>query len=319
MKSRIVFLVLGVCVSALSFGAAPPGKTQSGFDRLKTLIGTWKGRDSQGSSVSASFRLIAEETSIMETLVRGDAGETIIRVFYPDNGALMLTQYGTRGNQPRMRIDAKKSGESTLVFAMQDVTNGTGESGVQIRDLVIDMHDRATLTESWTVRSSGTDAVETASLERSSLDASGAGLERMKSLLGSWKGKDARGNSVNVTYTMAADSTAVIESLDIGGSKENMVTVYTLSGGNTVLTHYCSMGNQPRMKLDGSKSSESTLVYAYVDATNVKSDRDPRMHDLTIRFKDGNHFSQEWSLRIEGKNTTAVYEFERVAEPSTGW
>jgi DICT domain-containing protein len=81
------------------------------------------------------------------------------------------------------------------------------------------------------------------------------------------------------------------------------------------------MGNQPRMKLDGSKSSENTIVYAYVDATNVKSDRDPRMHDLTLTFKDRDHFSQEWTLRIEGKNNTTVYEFERVKGPeqSQGW
>ena len=143
--------------------------------------------------------------------------------------------------------------------------------------------------------------METAALERSMLDNAGAGLEKMKNLLGSWKGKDGHGNEVDVTYTVVADGTALMESLDIGPSKENMVTLYTLSGGNTVLTHYCSMGNQPRMKLDGSKSDEKTLAFVYVDATNVKSDRDPRMHDLTIRFKDRDHFSQEWTLGSKGK------------------
>ncbi|HEX7571556.1 MAG TPA: hypothetical protein VF514_00580 [Bacteroidota bacterium] len=163
--------------------------------------------------------------------------------------------------------------------------------------------------------------METASLERSSLNNAGAGLEKMKSLLGSWKGRDAPGKSVDVTYTYVADSTAIMESLDIGATKENMVTVYTLDNGRTVLTHYCSMGNQPRMKLDGSKSSENMLVYGYVDATNVKSERDAKMHDLRLTFKDKDYFSQEWTLRIEGKDNSTVYEFERVkgAKEPSGW
>ena len=320
--TRTLIFSLALCLwCTLTALASPPGKTGSGFDRLRSFLGTWKGRDSQGNAVSSSFRMIADETAMMETLVRGDPGETIVRVYYVDNGTIMLTQYGTRGNQPRMKIDRQKSTETTYVFSLQDVTNTAGGGGTSFRDFVVDQKVRSLLTESWTVRNHGKDSVETAALERTSLDAGGAGLEKMKSLLGSWKGKDAHGNSVDVTYSLVADSSAIMESLDIGGSRENMVTVYSLNGGNTVLTHYCSMGNQPRMKLDGSKSSENTIVYAYVDATNVKSDRDPRMHDLTLTFKDRDHFSQEWTLRIEGKNNTTVYEFERVKGPeqSQGW
>jgi hypothetical protein len=103
-----------------------------------------------------------------------------------------------------------------------------------------------------------------------------SGFDRLKDLLGTWKGKDAHGNSVDVTYTCVADSTAIMESLDIGASRENMVTVYTLSSGNTL---------------------------------------------LTLTFKDKDHFSQEWILRIEWKDNSTVYEFERVkpAEQSSGW
>jgi hypothetical protein len=321
MKRRFVLPIL-TCVSViLAMGATPPGKTNGGFDRLKGFLGTWKGRDSQGNNVTATYGFIADETAIMETLVRGDQLETIVRVFYVDNGTLMLTQYGTRGDQPRLKIDRQKSTDDTFVFSLQDVTNTAGGHDVQIRDLILSQREKSLLTESWTVRRRGVDSVETASLERSFLDNAGAGLERMKSLLGSWRGKDSHGKTVEVTYTLVADSTAIMESLDIGATRENMVTVYTLDNGNTVLTHYCSMGNQPRMKLDGSKSSEKTLVYRYVDATNVKSERDPKMHDLTLTFKDRDHFSQEWFLRIEGKDNSTVYEFERVkpAEPSPGW
>ncbi len=322
MKRPYVILLLTALAVTVRAGELPPGKTPTAFERLKGFLGVWRGRDSGGNAASAAFRLVADGTSIMETLIRGDAGETIVRVYYVDNGTLMLTQYGTRGSQPRMKIDAKKSDERTLAFALQDVTDPSGGEGApRIRDLILDRRDRTSLAESWTVQSNGADSVETAVLERASMDNGGAALEKMKTLIGAWKGKDAHGNRVDVTYTLVADGTAVMESLDVGPSGENMVTLYTLSGGNTVLTHYCSMGNQPRMKLDGSKSDENTLVYVYVDATNVKSDSDPRMHDLTLRFRDRDHFSQEWTLRIEGKNTGTVYEFERVKteDRSPGW
>jgi len=318
MRRTLLFMCL---ISAAAVAtAAPPAK--SAFEKLRALLGVWKGHDSQGSGVTATFRLIGDETALMESLVRGEAGESIIRVYYVDNGTLMLTQYGTRGNQPRMRIDAARSGESAVVFRLLDVTNAAGGEGTRILDLILSPSGKSLLTESWTVRSQGMDSVETAVLARTSLGEGGAAIERMKSLLGTWKGKDQHGNRVDVTYAMVADSTAMMESLDVGGTKESMVTVYTLDGGNTVLTHYCSMGNQPRMRLDASESSDDALVFRYVDATNVKSERDPRMHDLTLRFRDRNHFSQEWFLRIEGKSTSAVYEFDRVMPPqeqSSSW
>ena len=124
-----------------------------------------------------------------------------------------------------------------------------------------------------------------------------------------------------MTYTLIADGSAIMESLFVGATQENMVTVYSISNGNTVLTHYCSMGNQPRMKLNGSKSTEAKLVFSYIDATNVKSDRAPRMHDLTLILSDKDHFSQEWTLKADRASTVASYAFERVrtsAEPS-GW
>ena len=152
MKYILAVLLLMCGSVIIGGGAVPPGKTSSGFDRLKGLLGTWKGRDSGGNEMTSTFKIVADETSIMETIVRGDGNETIVRVYYVDNGVLMLTQYGTRGNQPRMRIDPKKSGEKTFAFMMLDVTDPAGENAVQIRDLILEQRDRSSLAESWTVR-----------------------------------------------------------------------------------------------------------------------------------------------------------------------
>jgi hypothetical protein len=67
-----------------------------------------------------------------------------------------------------MRIDRQKSNDKTFVFSLQDVTNTGAEHSVQIRDLVLTQRDKSHLLESWTVRNSGADSVDTAVMEQSS-------------------------------------------------------------------------------------------------------------------------------------------------------
>ena len=69
------------CTSVfLSSGAFIPGKTPSGFDRLKDLLGTWEGRDSHGNGVAATYRLTANETAIMDSLDIGASRDNMVTV-----------------------------------------------------------------------------------------------------------------------------------------------------------------------------------------------------------------------------------------------
>lgn len=143
-------------------------------------------------------------------------------------------------------------------------------------------------------------------------DNSSTGLDRMKSLIGTWKGTDPKGNAVTVSYKFVSEDNTIMETLSMGDHKENMVTMYHLDNGNTMMTHYCSMGNQPRMKLNKSKSTTDKLSFTFYDATNLKSKKDPHMHNLKLLFKDKDHFSQEWTMAGGGKEQKSVFNFERT-------
>jgi hypothetical protein len=137
-------------------------------------------------------------------------------------------------------------------------------------------------------------------------------LDRMKTLAGSWKGVDPEGKPINVSYKLVSEGTAVMEALGPVSHAESMVTMYHLDHGKLMLTHYCSMGNQPRLQLDRGKSSDSTFVFTFLDATNMKSLDEAHIHGLTIIFRDKRHFAQEWISRENGKERSETFTYERV-------
>lgn len=139
-----------------------------------------------------------------------------------------------------------------------------------------------------------------------------AHLETLKSLVGNWKGTDKDGNPVSISYKLVSDGKALMETLGMGELKENMVTIYHLDGDQLMLTHYCSMGNQPRMRAQTTKD-EKTLAFSFVDATNLSSPNDAHMRKVVFVFQDNDHFTQEWTMRAKRKDAPpSVFNFERV-------
>ncbi len=137
-------------------------------------------------------------------------------------------------------------------------------------------------------------------------------FNRMKTLIGSWKGTDPEGKPINVSYKLISEGTVIMESLGPENHTESMVTMYHLDHGRMMVTHYCSMGNQPRMQMDAGKSSDTTLVFTFRDATNMQSADEAHIHGLTIIFRDKKHFAQEWVSRANGKEARETFVYERV-------
>jgi hypothetical protein len=132
--------------------------------------------------------------------------------------------------------------------------------------------------------------------------------EKMKSLVGAWEGREGT-QPVSVTYTLVSNGTSLMESLN-GEHDVNMVTMYAPDGDAIVATHYCAMGNQPRMRAK-SGSDPNTLDFQFVDATNVQDPNGHLMRRLVVTFKDGNHFQQAWTDRANGKDQTADFVYTR--------
>jgi len=134
--------------------------------------------------------------------------------------------------------------------------------------------------------------------------------EKMKSLVGEWEGTMAHGEMnmpVKVSYSLVSGGTSLMERMS--GPGEDMVTMYYPEGSRVLMTHYCSEGNQPRMKATG--LAGDTLAFDFVDATNVASPQAEHMRKLVVKFQDADHFTQEWTHRKDGKEETGVFKYAR--------
>ena len=60
-----------------------------------------------------------------------------------------------------------------------------------------------------------------------------------------------------------------------------MVSVYTADGPDLIMTHYCVLGNQPRMKADP-KSPSNQIVFRFAGGTNLDPAKDKHMHEATL-------------------------------------
>jgi hypothetical protein len=117
-----------------------------------------------------------------------------------------------------------------------------------------------------------------------------AGLERMKQLAGTWVEADKDGKPTDKVVSVikvTAGGSAVQETLFPGRPME-MVSVYHLDGPDLVMTHFCMLGNQPRMKADPN-SPPNQIHFRFAGGTNLDPSRDMHMHEGTITFVDDDH------------------------------
>ena len=137
-----------------------------------------------------------------------------------------------------------------------------------------------------------------------------AGWNRMKSLVGAWKGT-AEGKPVSVTYALVSNGTALMETLD-GDHDATMITMYAPDGASLLATHYCAAGNQPRMRANGSPDGRS-LAFEFVDVANASGPPGEVMRRLVVTFVDADHFRQTWTSRAaDGKEHSSVFDYTRV-------
>ncbi len=137
------------------------------------------------------------------------------------------------------------------------------------------------------------------------------GFDRMKSLVGEWKGTTKEGKTVKASYSLISDNSALMETLSPEG-EPGMVTIYHPDRDALMMTHYCGAHNQPRMRAEGVTPESKSITFNFVDATNLASPDDGRMDRLVLRFLDAGHMSQEWTWKDKDGGKGEVFKMERV-------
>ncbi len=128
---------------------------------------------------------------------------------------------------------------------------------------------------------------------------SGEAFARLKALDGTWKGKSAEIPELTVTYHVTGGGTTVQETL-FPGTPHEMITMYTLDGGELVATHYCAAGNQPSLRYNAAKSVGDKLIFDFVALRGAKNT--PYMHDAEFTLTGTDVLETKWNgMNADGK------------------
>ncbi len=125
-------------------------------------------------------------------------------------------------------------------------------------------------------------------------------FQRMKALVGTWKGNTDMGQGpmeFTVEYRLISGGNALEERIFAGTPKE-MVTMYYDRKGKLSMTHYCMIGNRPAMIL---KSSDAKKISLDFDPKCGVNKAEMHMHALTITFEDADTITQDWTMFQNGR------------------
>ena len=141
-----------------------------------------------------------------------------------------------------------------------------------------------------------------------------AEFEQIKSLIGVWEGEmpmkkgKAAGDEQQaempemmkmiIEYRLTAGGSVIQETINSGSPME-MVTMYHDRGGQLSLTHYCMLGNQPRMDFTG--TSDGKLNFAFSKENTLDKESNMFMNSLALSIVDANNIVQRWTMYQGGE------------------
>jgi hypothetical protein len=143
-------------------------------------------------------------------------------------------------------------------------------------------------------------------------------LERLRQLAGRWEGtlewSGARSGTgtVEATYALTGNGTAVVEHLTMNGSPvPSMSSVYHLDGADLRMTHYCAANNQPRLKASRIDEAGGVIEFSFVDGTNLAA-RPAHVHAVELRFPGQDRLVIRFTFAGGDKTSLEHIELKRV-------
>ena len=135
-------------------------------------------------------------------------------------------------------------------------------------------------------------------------------FQQLKGLAGNWSGPigAATGPKGSIRYEVISGGSVVMEIL-FPGEPHEMRSMYHLDKGELIMTHYCSGGTQPHMRLSKTASTPDKLVFDFDGGTNFDAAKDSFIHDGEIRFLPDGRMEASWTFFKGGKAQGANHFF----------
>ena len=240
----------------------------------------------------AGCRKLHQETKLMDKLLEENLAQAKLDAAFEQR---MLAGFRTRVPE-RSRATGWLVGLMRL-RAVQITAVVAGLLGFQIGRMI--------------TRGGGTTPSTSIQIESRGTSISAAAFKHLASLVGEWQGVQ-NGVPVKVTYTLAANGTALMEQMQPANSAETMITMFTVDGDHLIATHYCSVGNQPQMATRTVGDLEKNgLTFSFVRVTGMKTPDDWHNTDLTVTQEDKDHITQRWTYLYKGKPGTTIFHYAR--------
>ena len=131
-------------------------------------------------------------------------------------------------------------------------------------------------------------------------------FEKLKKMVGTWVEADKAGKPTDkvVSVVRLTAGGSAVQETTFPGQPMEMMSVYHMDKEDVVMTHYCVLGNQPRMKADPAAPANQ-IRWKFAGGTNLDPAKDTHMHGATVTFADDDHIEIAGEAWENGKPSEA--------------
>ena len=143
-------------------------------------------------------------------------------------------------------------------------------------------------------------------------------FDQLKTLAGTWEGvvktfpqqPGMDGKLMNISFRVTSMGHTLMHEMSGTGRPDDPITMFVVDGDRLLLTHYCAVGNQPRMVASLSADGKS-VIFDFLDATNLVAPHTGHMNRVIFSSVDANHHTEEWRFLQDGKEIVEMFDLRR--------
>ena len=148
-------------------------------------------------------------------------------------------------------------------------------------------------------------------------DLDAAVMDRLGSLAGEWEMQDESGDWNTSSVFALSSNGSVVREIMFPGSQSEMTNLYHMDGTDIVATHYCAIGNQPRMVASGLETTEDgpAIDFEFDSVSNLRESQSHVMGSLRLVFMGDNTLREVWTSMTPDGEVDSVMTFDYRRKP----
>ena len=135
-------------------------------------------------------------------------------------------------------------------------------------------------------------------------------FDQLKSLVGHWEGINEERNPVSIAYKLSANNTVLVEDWTFDNGMEAL-TLYSMDEETLTATHYCPIGNQPRLILK-QQLGTGVLLFEFHSAMNLPDENAQHEHAFDLLLVNSNTLIRNETYCTDGQAEKNGTKFSRT-------